>query len=131
MDTASGFDADDQIDNIVAFAPSSTPSAQVPSPFDDRSPEAAPIFTAPRRRGDLTFVDRGSSFEVWFSDRIATDHQESVDEFADWLEEQAGVSDLGQIEFDALVADGRMTDLLRIEICTWWAEHLEELHVED
>lgn len=55
---------------------------------------------------DLNFELRPGGYEIWFSDRIAEDHPDLVEQCADWLEGEVGVMDLGQIEHKALLAGG-------------------------
>ncbi len=121
----------DTPDNIIDLPRLLSHADLDPADLDDSGPpRPAPIFTSPRRQGDLTFVDRGPSFELWFSDRLGTDHHQLIDECADWLEEQPGVQNLGQLDFDALVADGRLDNALRAAIVTWWSERLGDLSLE-
>jgi hypothetical protein len=56
--------------------------------------------------GDINFEETPGGFEVWYSDRIANEHQDLVDQSADWLEDQLGVLNLGQIDYKILMADG-------------------------
>lgn len=58
---------------------------------------------------------------IWYSDRIATRHPDLVDESADWLEDQLGVLNLGQIDYKILMADGVLTDKIRDGLIAWWA----------
>jgi hypothetical protein len=60
-----------------------------------------------------SFEVRPGGFEVWYSDRIANDHRDLVDGSADWLEDQPGIENLGQIDYKILIADGRLTEDLR------------------
>jgi hypothetical protein len=50
-----------------------------------------------------------------------------VDESADWLEDQLGVLNLVQIDYKVLVADGVLTDEIRIGLKAWWAQRVEDL----
>jgi hypothetical protein len=70
------------------------------------------------------FADR---YEIWFSDRLSLDHTDLVDECADWLEDQIGVVNLGQIDHQVLMADGVLSDGLRNGLVAWWAERVEDL----
>ena len=63
--------------------------------------------------GDITSEETPGGFEIWYSDRIATEHQDLVDESADWLEDQLGVLNLGQIDHKILMADGVLTDEIK------------------
>ncbi len=80
--------------------------------------------------GDITFEETPGGFEIWYSDRIATEHQELVDESADWLEDQLGVLNLGQIDYKILMADGVLTDEIRNGLIAWWTERVEDLRLE-
>ncbi len=73
---------------------------------------------------DVAFVITDHGYEIWLSDRIANDHPDLVDEFADWLEDEVGVVNLGQIEHKSLVADGVLTDELRFRMVSWWTERV-------
>jgi hypothetical protein len=77
--------------------------------------------------GDITFEETPGGFEIWHSDRIANDHPDLVDESADWLEDRLGVLNLGQIDYKVLVADGVLTDEIRIGLKAWWAQRVEDL----
>jgi hypothetical protein len=79
--------------------------------------------------GDFTFEERPGGFEVWYSDRIANDHRELVEESADWLEGQPGIENLGQIDYKILIADGPLTEDLRRGLVAWWAERIDDLDV--
>jgi hypothetical protein len=81
----------------------------------------------PLLRHDVNFEIRPGGYEVWFSDRIAQDHPCLVEQFADWLENEVGVVNLGQIEHKALLADGVLSDQLREDIVGWWAARVRGL----
>ncbi len=81
----------------------------------------------PPLRHDLTFKVTSSGYEIWFSDRIALDRPDLVDQCADWLEDQIGVVNLGQVDHATLLADGVLSDQLRSELVTWWSERLPDL----
>lgn len=76
--------------------------------------------------GDVNFREVPGGFEIWYSDRIATDHQDLVDESADWLEDRLGVVNLGQIDFKVLMADGVLTDEIRAGFIAWWTERVDD-----
>jgi hypothetical protein len=82
------------------------------------------------RRFDINFVESPGGFEIWYSDRLARDYQELVDQSADWLEDQLGVLNLGQIDFNVLVADGLLTDEVKSGLTAWWAARVEDLTLE-
>jgi hypothetical protein len=67
--------------------------------------------------GDITFEDTPRGFEVHYSDRIATEHQDLIDESADWLEDQLGVLNLGQIDRKILMADSIHTTTAHPRSC--------------
>ena len=77
---------------------------------------------------DVNFEIRPGSYEVWFSDRIAESHTTLVDEFADWLENEVGVVNLGQIDHRCLLADGVLGDELKVDIVGWWLARLMDLN---
>ncbi len=64
---------------------------------------------------------------IWYSDRIADGYPELVDESADWLEDQLGVVNLGQIDLKVLMADGVLTDQIRNGLIGWWAQRVDDL----
>ena len=75
----------------------------------------------PPLRDDVNFVTVPGGYEIWFSDRIADGHPALVDRCADWLENEVGVVNLGQIDHRVLLADGVLADRLRQDIVDWWA----------
>jgi hypothetical protein len=81
----------------------------------------------PPLRHDLTFEITPGGYEIWFSNRIALDHPDLVDQCADWLEDEVGVVNLGQIDHKALLADGVLTDELKNSLFAWWAERVKGL----
>jgi hypothetical protein len=76
---------------------------------------------------DVNFEVTANGYEVWFSDRIAEDHPCLVEQCADWLEDEVGVVNLGQIDHKALLADGVLTEQLKKDIVAWWALRAENL----
>jgi hypothetical protein len=50
-----------------------------------------------------------------------------MDQSADWLENEMGVVNLGQIDYKVLMADGVLTDQIRDGLIAWWAERVEDL----
>ena len=81
----------------------------------------------PPLRQDVNFVITPGGYEIWLSDRIAEDHSALVEQFADWLENEVGVVNLGQIDHKALLADGVLRDELRQDILGWWAARVRDL----
>ena len=81
----------------------------------------------PPLRHDVNFERRPGGYEVWFSDRIADDHPCLVEEFADWMEDEVGAVNLGQIDHNFLFADGVLSEQLQQEIVGWWAARVEGL----
>jgi hypothetical protein len=77
--------------------------------------------------GDINVVETSGGFEIIYSDRIASDHRELVDASADWLEEEVGVLNLGQIDYNVLVADGHLTEEVRAGLIAWWRERVPDL----
>jgi hypothetical protein len=71
-------------------------------------------------RFDINFVESSGGFEIRYSDRLARDYQELVDQSADWLEDQLGVVNLGQIDFNLLIADGLLSDEVKSGLTAWW-----------
>jgi hypothetical protein len=63
------------------------------------------------------------------SDRIAGEHRDLVGESADWLEDQRGIENLGQIDHNILIADGLLTQDLKKQLVAWWAERIGDLDV--
>ena len=76
------------------------------------------------------FEERPGGFEIRYSDRIAADYHDLVDQSADWLEDQLGVLNLGQVDFKLLVADGLLTDEVRNGLTDWWAARVSDLRTE-
>jgi hypothetical protein len=81
----------------------------------------------PKLRFDITFEETPSGYEIWYSDRIANERSDLVDESADWLENEMGVLNLGQIDHRQLIADGVLTDQISNGLITWWAERVQDL----
>jgi hypothetical protein len=77
--------------------------------------------------GDINFEETPTGYEVWYSDRLASEHQDLVDQSADWLENEMGVINLGQIDYKILLADGPLTDEIRDGLIAWWAERVHDL----
>ena len=80
-------------------------------------------------RHDINFEITTGGYEIWFSDRIAADHPRLVEEFADWLEDEVGVVNLGQIEYRAVLADGVLTEEFKICVLAWWTDSVENLNL--
>ena len=81
-------------------------------------------------RFDISFVESPGGFEIWYSDRLSRGHQKLVDQSADWLEDQLGVLNLGQIDFNVLIADGLLTDEVKDGLAAWWKARVEDLKLE-
>lgn len=77
--------------------------------------------------GDITFVSTTGGFEIIYSDRIASDHRELVAASADWLEDEVGVFNLGQIDDNVLIADGTLTEKIRAGLIAWWSERVQDM----
>lgn len=77
--------------------------------------------------GDVNFEVTPGGFEVWYSDSLAHDHPDLVDESADWLEDRMGVVNLGQIDSKVLLADGVLTDEIKDGLTAWWRTRVEDL----
>ena len=73
---------------------------------------------------DVNFVVRPTGYEIWFSDRISTDHSDVVDQCGEWMEEELGAVNLGQIDHQVLLSDGLLTDELKSRLLAWWAERI-------
>jgi len=54
------------------------------------------VHEEPPLRHDLTFEITTGGYEVWFSDRIALDRPDLVDQCADCLDHEAEVINLGR-----------------------------------
>jgi hypothetical protein len=76
---------------------------------------------------DINFEQTSGEFKISYSDRIADQHPELVDQSADWLEDQLGVLNLGQIDHKFLVADGVLTDEIKSGLIVWWSERVGDL----
>ena len=79
---------------------------------------------------DLVFEEHPGGFEIRYSDRIAADYPDLVDQSADWLEDQLGVLNLGQVDFRLLMADGLLTEQVRNGLTDWWAARVGDLRTE-
>ena len=77
--------------------------------------------------GDINVVETSGGFEIIYSDRIASDYRELVDASADWLEDEVGVFNLGQIDDHVLVGDGPVTEEIRAGLIAWWSERIPDL----
>jgi hypothetical protein len=75
----------------------------------------------------VNFEISPGGYEIWFSDRIAEDHPGLVEQCADWLEDDLGAVNLGQIDHQALLADGVLSEQLKKDIVAWWTVRVEEL----
>jgi len=80
----------------------------------------------PLHRPDVRFETSPGSYEVRFSDRIAREHADLVDQFADWMEEEVGAVNLGQIDHEAVLADGVLGAQLQQDIVGWWAARVRD-----
>lgn len=89
---------------------------------DDQPP---PPLTA-----DITFETTPTGWSVWYSDKLANDHPELVDRSADYLEDDLGVINLGQVDHSILLADGPLTDEVRNGLIGWWSERVPDLKTE-
>jgi hypothetical protein len=78
---------------------------------------------------DVRFVEVAGGFEVHYSQRVATDHRDLVDQSADWLEDQLGVLNLGQVDHETLMADGLLTDEIRRGLTAWWSARVSDLEL--
>jgi hypothetical protein len=74
-------------------------------------------------------LEAAGGFEVHYSERLATDFRALVDLSADWLEDQLGVFNLGQIDYDTLMADGVLTEEIRLGLTAWWNEKVSDLQL--
>ena len=83
--------------------------------------------TPPSLRHDVNFLVNPGGFEIWFSDRIAEDHADLVDQCADWMEDEVGAVNLGQIDHRTLLADGVLSERLQQDIVGWWAARVPDL----
>jgi hypothetical protein len=90
----------------------------------------APERLSPPLLGDISFEVTPGGFEIYYSDRLADEYREVVDQSADWLENEMGVLNLGQIDHKILLADGVLTDQIKKGLIAWWAERVEDLNLE-
>ena len=97
--------------------------------MDDRASEGIEDLKDPPPPliGDVNFEETPTGYEVWYSDRIANGYQDLVDQSADWLENEMGVLNLGQIDYKILLADGPLTHEIRNGLLAWWAQRAEDL----
>jgi hypothetical protein len=79
---------------------------------------------------DMAFETTSSGWSVSYSDRLAKGHPELVDQSADYLEDDLGVVNLGQIDNSMLLADGPLTDEVRNGLIAWWTERVPNLKTE-
>ena len=77
---------------------------------------------------DVNFVVTPTGYEVWFSDRIEGDRPELVDQCGEWMEEDLGAVNLGQIDHQVLLSDGVLTEEVKRRLLAWWAERIEDLN---
>jgi hypothetical protein len=76
---------------------------------------------------DVNFEITETGYNVWFSDRIADGHPDLVDECGQWMEDEVGALNLGQIDHRVLLADGVLTDTMVEGLIAWWRDHLDDL----
>ncbi len=76
---------------------------------------------------DLWFEETTGGFEVHYSERLAAEHHELVDESADWLEDQLGVFNLGQVDDKVLLADGHLTETIKDGLIEWWTSRVADV----
>ena len=78
---------------------------------------------------DVDFSGAPGGFEIRYSDRTATDFRpELADQSADWLEDQLGVLNLGQVDSRLLIADGALTDAVKDGLVAWWSRASRRPH---
>ena len=80
--------------------------------------------------GDIAMQEIPGGFEIRYSARIERDHPDLVDQSADYLEDELGVLNLGQIDQTTLIADGPLTARVRDALIAWWQERIDDLHVD-
>jgi hypothetical protein len=90
---------------------------------EHRPPDLPP----PPLKGDVNFELNTGGFEVWCSDRLGSDYPELVDQSADYLEDELGLVNLGQVGHKYLIADGFLTDTIKNGLVAWWSERVEDL----
>jgi hypothetical protein len=114
------------VEEVGEIEPDDSPSG------GDQGRESATRLNGPggSLRFDINFVESPGGFEIWYSDRLARDYQELVDQSADWLEDQLGVLNLGQIDFNVLIADGLPTDEVKSGLAAWWRARVDDLKLE-
>ena len=78
---------------------------------------------------DINFRERPGGFEILYSDRVATEYRELADQSADWLEDQLGVLNLGQVDSRLLIADGPLTGTVKDGLLAWWRERVSDLQL--
>ncbi len=100
----------------------STTPAEMPSDVAD--PEDLP---PPPLSGDVNFEERRGGGEVWYSDWLARDHEDLVEESAAWLEQQPGVERVIHDDLVVLMVDGRWDAELRRALKVWWNERMPGL----
>ena len=77
---------------------------------------------------DVNFEVTPTGYEIWFSDRISSGHPDQVDRCAEWMEDEVGAVNLGQIDHHVLLADGVLTDEVKRRLLAWWSERIEDLN---
>ncbi len=80
---------------------------------------------------DLRFEATAGGFEVHYSDRLVAEYRELVDESADWLEDQLGVCNLGQVDDKVLLADGHLTEAIERGLTDWWRSRVSDLELAE
>jgi hypothetical protein len=98
----------------------------------EQSLDAATVTSPPPALSqDITFKVIPGGFEIWYSERISSEYQELVDQSADFLEDEMGVLNLGLVDHQVLMADGPLSDEVKVGLEAWWAERVEDLDLSE
>jgi hypothetical protein len=77
---------------------------------------------------DVNLEVTPKGYENWFSHRISRDHPDLVDQCGEWMEEEVGAVNLGQIDHQVLLSDGLLTDEVKRRLLAWWTERIDDLN---
>ena len=83
---------------------------------------------AVERLDDILFETREGGIEVWFSDDLAHDHDDEVEEFVEWLREYRGVDTAFREDREFLIALGDFSHRsLKRDVKRWWGQRVPGL----
>jgi len=76
--------------------------------------------------GDMDTTHSPTGGEVWYSDRIAHEYSNLVDESTDWIATQDGVEDALREDRELVLVTGRFDERLITDLRHWWSTRVED-----